>query len=114
MLEDRNKGPNKKGKAVEDMFIGSLEKALSVWNTLSGQQGRDAEMLAAAEAYRVEKAAEVVVYGHTHTPMLTDTLANCGCWCRDCDTFARIEDDGTVGLYEWRDNKAVPFNKELR
>ena len=102
MLEDRNKSPFRKGHPVEDEFVGTLEKALTVWRTLTFQHGRQAEMVQGVEKYRKEKGADVVVYGHTHVPgRLGDYHFNSGSWARVNDTYVKIEGDGTTEVYEW-------------
>jgi UDP-2,3-diacylglucosamine pyrophosphatase LpxH len=112
MLEDRNKSPNKYGRAVEDFFIGSLEAPLNLWRNVTWQKNRDAEMLGNAEVYRKAVGADVLVYGHTHTPTHTGTLVNSGCWCRDTDTFVRM-DDGVPSLYVWDGERPRKIEKEL-
>jgi UDP-2,3-diacylglucosamine pyrophosphatase LpxH len=115
MLEDKNRGTNADGRAVEDGFIASLEWPLNIWRKITAGRSRRDEMLDLVESYRQEKLADVVVYGHTHEQgRIGNHHYNCGCWCRDHNGFTRIESDGTVGLFEWRDNKAIPFDKELR
>lgn len=116
MLEDRNKSPfNNHGDAVEDEFVGALENALTFWRKLRFKRGRLDEMLDSVEAYRTEKQADVVICGHTHEPgHIGDHHFNTGSWCRQRDTFVRIEDDGAINMWEWTDDQAVPFEKALR
>ena len=58
----------------------------------------------------------MVVYGHTHEPgRIGDYHFNTGSWARTNDTFVRIEDDGTTGLWEWLPGRGpVPFKHLLR
>ena len=115
LLEDRNKGPKFLDHPVEDEFVGTLEAALTLWRRLTAQHGRLDEMIDGVEAYRKEAGADVVVSGHTHAPgQIGDFHFNAGCWCRDIDTFVRIEDDGTTSLWQWDGTAATPFNKSLR
>lgn len=115
LLEDRNKGPNQNGTVIEDRFIGTLESVLSIWRWLSDQHNRRDELLDGVEAYRKEKRADVIICGHTHeVGRIRNQHYNCGCWCRDKDTFVRIEDDGSIFLFEWDGAKAIPFDKVLR
>jgi len=116
MLEDRNKSPNYKGHAIEDRFIGTLDKMMSLWRKLAGETGRLDEMINGVEEYRKQQGADVVVSGHTHIAgQISDFHYNCGSWCRDCDTFVRIEDEGIADVFEWtKNNRAVPYNKILR
>lgn len=117
MLEDRNRSPFDANRhAVEDKFVGTLENALTFWRHLTFQHGRMDEMLDGVEAYRMERKADVVVYGHTHEPgRIGDHHYNTGTWAREHDTFVRIEDDGQVSIWEWLPGRrAVPFEKILR
>ncbi len=115
LLEDKNKCPVRHGHLVEDSFISALEAPLNLWRHLTLQADRRGEMLDNVEKYRKEKQADVVVSGHTHEPgRIGDYHYNCGCWCRDCDTFVRIEDSGAVQILAWDGTQAVPFEKELR
>ena len=115
MLEDRNKGPfTRNHHAVEDQFVGTLEGALTLWRTLTFQHGRQAEMVAGVERYRIDRGATAVVYGHTHNPgRIEDHHFNTGSWARDHDTFVRIDDDGTAGVWEWVGTWPKPWNKKL-
>ena len=115
MLEDRNKGPFRRGHAVEDEFVGTLETALTIWRTLTFQHGRLAEMIDGVEAYRRRAGAEVVVYGHTHEPgAIGDYHFNTGCWARQQDTFVRIEDGGAASLWQWGEGGATPYGRSLK
>jgi len=116
LLEDRNRGPfDSHHHAVEDNFIGTLESALTFWRHLTFQHGRMDEMIDGVEAYRKEAGADVVIYGHTHEPgHIGDYHFNTGSWARANDTFVQIDEDGTVGLYEWLGDKAIRFEKVLR
>jgi UDP-2,3-diacylglucosamine pyrophosphatase LpxH len=111
MLEDRNKGPmTRRGHAVEDEFVGTLERALTLWRTLTFQHGRQAEMVAGVEKYRQEKQCDVVVYGHTHEPgRIGDYHFNSGSWARQHDTYVVISDNGQASVWEWLGDKAVPY-----
>lgn len=114
MLEDRNRSPVHGRHAVEDEFVGTLEKALTLWRRLTFQHGRQAEMVEGVDQYRIEKGAAVVVYGHTHAPgRIGDYHFNTGSWAREHDTFVRIEDDGTTGVWEWVGTWPKPWNNQL-
>ena len=111
ILEDRNKSPfDRQGHAIEDDFVGTLEKALTLWRTLTFQQGRQLEMVNGVEKYRKEKQADVVVYGHTHQPGFRgDYHFNTGCWARQHDTFVVVNDNGTASVWEWLGDQAIPY-----
>ncbi len=103
MLEDRHRGPvDRRGRVLEDRFVGSLERVVSLWRWLNGRPGRLEGMVRDVEEYRVKTQADVVIYGHTHEPgRMGDYHYNAGCWCREKDTFVQIEDDATAGVFEW-------------
>jgi UDP-2,3-diacylglucosamine pyrophosphatase LpxH len=115
MLEDRNKGPfTRNHHAVEDEFVGTLERALTIWRTLTFQHGLQAEMVSGVEKYRIEHQADVVIYGHTHVPgRMGDYHFNTGSWARTNDTYVKIEDDGTVNVWEWLGTWPKPCNVKL-
>ncbi len=114
LLEDRNNGPTKDGRSIEDRFVGSLEAALNLWRTFSHGQDRTVELLEGIESYRQKCMADVVICGHTHNQgRIGDHHYNCGCWCRDRDGFTRIEDDGTVSMWTWNEDHAEPFDEVL-
>jgi UDP-2,3-diacylglucosamine pyrophosphatase LpxH len=115
ILEDRNKGPFRRGHAVEDEFVGTLESALTIWRTLTFQHGRLAEMIDGVEAYRREAGAQVVVYGHTHEPgQIGNHHFNTGCWARQQDTFVRIEDNSTASVWQWEEGGPTPYEHSLK
>ena len=116
MLEDRNKGPfDHGGRAIEDQFVGTLESALTLWRSMTFQRGRQMEMIAGVEKYRQLKQCDVVIYGHTHEPgSIGDYHFNTGSWARQHDTYVRIDDDGSVAVWEWMGTCAKPFNAKLK
>ena len=116
MLEDRNRGPfDNRRHAVEDRFVGTLESALTLWRKMTFQHGRLDELLDGVEKYRAERNADVVVYGHTHEPgRIGSHHFNTGSWARANDTFVWIDDEGETGVWEWIDNRPVPYARVLR
>lgn len=114
LLDDRNKGPVHHGHAVADEFVGTLERALTLWRTLTFQHGRQTEMVAGVEKYRREKQCDVVVYGHTHEPgCLGDYHFNSGSWARQHDTYVVISDNGQASVWEWLGDRAIPHYATL-
>jgi UDP-2,3-diacylglucosamine pyrophosphatase LpxH len=115
MAMDRNQGPTLGGVSVEDAVVGPLEAGISVWNRLRGREPRLEEMIDAVESERKRAGADVVVYGHTHAAgRIGDWHYNAGCWCRDLDTYVRIDDDGFCNLLQWTDDGPSPLDHELR
>ena len=113
MLEDRNKGPNKGGHAVEDQFIGALEWPLNLWRSVANRASRRKELLNGMEQYRKDQRCDAVLCGHTHEAGQLGNYYNTGCWCRDLDTFARVNDGGQINIFEWTGTEAKPYNQEL-
>lgn len=109
MLEDKNQTPG----TVEDQFIGALEWPLNLWRSVTHREDRRKELLDGADKYRRIWRSDVLVCGHTHEAGQLGNYYNTGCWCRDLDTFARIEDDGQINIFEWTGTEAKPYNKEL-
>jgi UDP-2,3-diacylglucosamine pyrophosphatase LpxH len=114
ILEDRNKGPKNGKTTIEDKFIGSLELPLNIWRQITRQASRNKEMLGNAAVYRQGQKADVLVYGHTHAAgRVGNAIYNTGCWCRDVDTFVRI-DDGEASMWIWDNDHAEFFNETLQ
>ena len=112
MIEDHNKGPNKNGKAVEDLFISALEAPLNIWRHVTHQTDRARELIDNVEAYRKSVGADVVVSGHTHEQLrISDNYFNCGCWCRDRDGYTKIDEDGTVSMWTWNGKQPESFDR---
>jgi UDP-2,3-diacylglucosamine pyrophosphatase LpxH len=115
LAEDKNKGPNKRGHVVEDSMISAMEAPINLWRHLTLQSNRRDEMIDNVEKYRLEKKADVVIYGHTHeVGRIGDYHYNTGQWCRDRDTFLEISATGVVQTFEWKQDHAEPLEVVLR
>jgi UDP-2,3-diacylglucosamine pyrophosphatase LpxH len=103
MLEDLSNGP----------FIGNL----SVEDELKsiGSNSRLCDNIQAIEKYRQNNNIDVVIYGHTHTPgNIGNYHYNSGTWARQIDTFTKIDDEGQVSLWQWKEGVGpVLFEKTL-
>jgi predicted phosphodiesterase len=114
MVEDHHKSPFRKGHAIEDLVVGHMETALTIYRHLMGQPGRQEEMIAGVENYRKNLKCDAVLYGHTHAPgNIGDYHFNTGSWARTTDTFVRIDDNGSAQVLEWMGECARPYNKTL-
>jgi UDP-2,3-diacylglucosamine pyrophosphatase LpxH len=114
LLEEKNHGPIKDGVAIEDSVLDPLEKLSALFRTVTFQPTRASEFLAGAEKYRLERGSDLVICGHTHVAGTAPHLVNTGCWCRDLDTFARINGrDGSVRLFEWDGDTPTLYEKDL-
>jgi hypothetical protein len=103
MLEDLANGP----------FIGNV----SVEDELAsiGANSRLCDNIQAIENYRQNSNIDVIVYGHTHAPgNIGNYHYNAGTWARQTDTFIKIDDEGQVSLWQWKEGVGpVPFDKIL-
>jgi UDP-2,3-diacylglucosamine pyrophosphatase LpxH len=105
ILEDKAGCAVRGGDVVEDSFIGKLE-----WLTkLLGKTGdRNTEIIQEIDAVRLDNRADYVIAGHTHLAGKCGSwYYNAGCWCRGIDSFVHIDEDGAIGVYDWRDGQAV-------
>jgi len=103
LLEDKAGGPVEDGVCVEDRFIGRLEW-LAGWYSRIFKGGKDrfGELHANMRKVRDERKVDVLITGHTHMAgRIGDWYYNSGSWARDLDSFVRINDDGTIGVYNW-------------
>jgi UDP-2,3-diacylglucosamine pyrophosphatase LpxH len=112
LAEDRNGGPMlDKYNTVEQKVIGPLERMVSVWNWFRGKPDRFTEINRNLKDLLV---SDVLVCGHTHRPgRIGDWHYNCGTWAEETNSFLCINQDGTVGVFDWKDNQPVPNNTEL-
>jgi len=118
LAEDRNGGPMlDKYRTVEDKVVGRLEKLVSLWNRLRGKPDRFTEINRNLRDWREGKGGtvyDVVVCGHTHFPgRIGGWHYNSGTWAERTNSFVRIDDDGTAGVFDWTNGRAIPNETEL-
>ena len=116
LSEDRHGGPlDRRGRVIEDQIIGFTDRMITAWKRVRFKKSRFQELIQAAELHRTESGADVVIYGHTHSPgQMGDFHYNCGTWAREQNTFVRIvESSGEVEVCEWLDPGIRPFVKFL-
>jgi UDP-2,3-diacylglucosamine pyrophosphatase LpxH len=115
LMEDKHGGPiEEDGGNVEDRFIGRLEW-LAGWYSRIFKGGKDrfGELHANLRVLKDERKADVLITGHTHMPgRIGDWYYNTGSWARDVDSFVRVDDNGTIGVYNWPG--PVPNTTELQ
>ncbi|MEJ5260786.1 MAG: UDP-2,3-diacylglucosamine diphosphatase [Anaerohalosphaeraceae bacterium] len=76
---------------------------------------REKGILALYQRDRLENGYDVLVAGHTHHAVLINGwYCNSGCWVGLRNSFLRIEPDGTVRLWGWKDNQPVEPRKKSR
>lgn len=111
LAEDEHGGPMlDKYRTVEAKVIGPLERLVSLWGRLRGRPDRFTEINRTLHRLLVEPTDgyDVVVCGHTHSPgRIGDWHYNCGTWAERTNSFVRIENDGTVGVFDWIDSRPV-------
>ena len=119
LKEDKNGGPllTKYGyRTVENDTLGRIFWLMNLWGKLlrrpnHGQVMRDCIL----QTWR-KSGAHVLIYGHTHEPgqfyfrngQGELPIYNLGTWAEQVNTFARIEPDGRVGLFDWNNGKITP------
>jgi UDP-2,3-diacylglucosamine pyrophosphatase LpxH len=111
--EDRNGGPMlDEYRTVEQRVVGRMERFVSFWNWLRGKPDRFTEIN--RRLRDMPPVADVVISGHTHRPGHIDTWHyNAGTWAERTNSFLVISENGTVGVFDWVGDKAVPNDTEL-
>jgi UDP-2,3-diacylglucosamine pyrophosphatase LpxH len=100
LLEDKQ-GPLDGEVCVEDRFIGRLEWFSNLYKRFKGTGDRTVELHANMKTLKGD--ADVLITGHTHMPgRIEGWYFNSGSWARTVNSFVRIEDDGSVGVWDWQ------------
>ena len=101
ILEDRNGGPMRGKRSVEDLWVGTLEKMVSFHARFWGKKPRDVQLIDGLKQYVDKGECDVVIGGHTHTPgHKGEWYHNSGSWCAAKNSFAWIG-DGVVQVWDW-------------
>ena len=113
LAEDRNGGPMlDKYNTVEQKVIGPMERLVSIWNWLRRKPDRFTEIN--RSLHDMPQVADVVICGHTHRPGRIGTWHyNPGTWAEHVNSFVFIHEDGTAGVFDWVNGRAVPNPTEL-
>jgi UDP-2,3-diacylglucosamine pyrophosphatase LpxH len=138
IFEDRNQSPiYSDGVTVEETLAKFGEAMLSVWNWLVKKikakdkggtstspkdevspalnRDRAKEMLKAYQQEHDRGTFDVAIVGHTHQAgQCGDWYFNSGCWAEQTNSFVRIEPDGQVRVFDWKNGKAVENRKEFK
>jgi hypothetical protein len=70
--------------------------------------GRLGEMMKMYAADKASEGYDAAVVGHTHVAgRIGQWYYNSGSWTARDNTFIRIKPDGTVGIFNWKDNGAA-------
>ena len=70
---------------------------------------RAKKMLQQYRKDRAEEGYSIAIVGHTHkVGRFEDWYFNSGSWATGENNFLRISDDGTVGVFDWENGKAIP------
>lgn len=113
LAEDRNGGPMlDKYRTVEQKVVGRMERLVSLWNWLRGKPDRFTAIN--RQLRDMAPVADVVICGHTHRSGHIGTWHyNCGTWAERTNSFVCINSSGSVGVFDWKDGRAVPNQTEL-
>lgn len=114
LAEDKHGGPMlDKYRTVEQKAVGRLERLVSLWERLRGKPDRNTAMNRVLRDIRDERAANIIC-GHTHFPGRIDNWHyNTGTWAERVNSFVVINQNGSVGVFDWADNDATPNHTEL-
>jgi len=83
LLEDRESIVD-----AEQKFMSAIEMSVKVWRTLMRKGDRLREMERGVEEFRQSKNIGHIIYGHTHSPGVTDEHNyNCGSWITNKPTY---------------------------
>ena len=64
---------------------------------------------------KLSEGYDYLVTGHTHRAgLFQDWYCNSGCWVGLRTTFLRIQPDGHIELYEWKDDRPVMVEKKMQ
>jgi UDP-2,3-diacylglucosamine pyrophosphatase LpxH len=109
LAEDKNGSPMlDKYRTVEDKVVGRLEKLVSLWNRFRGKPDRFTEINRALRYQVAKYAAHAVICGHTHFPgQYGGWLYNTGTWAERTNSFVRIDDDGSINVFDWANGRAT-------
>jgi UDP-2,3-diacylglucosamine pyrophosphatase LpxH len=131
IIEDRKGSPLlAEGGATEKMWLKVGTKFLWIWNAYAKQFDRRAMrsdvhrieseltpsqnpkrirgMIAQYKRERQQTQADVIISGHTHIARsYRDWYFNSGCWIGACNNFLRIQPDGNVELYDWKNGNPI-------
>ena len=130
VFEDRNKSPLlASGQTVETVLEQFGESMLALWTSAAmameaSGQGPDVEPsatltpaqnphrlgehIAGTRAERERRGHDVAVLGHTHRPgRIDDWYHNSGSWTGERNSFLRIDAEGHVRHFEWREGRAL-------
>lgn len=113
LREDRNGGPMlDKYRTVEARSLGRMERLVSVWNWLRRKPDRFTEIN--RNLRDLGFRADVLVCGHTHRPgHIGNWHFNTGTWAEHVNSFVCINENGTAGVFDWVDGRAMPNDTEL-
>ncbi len=117
LAEDRNGSPMlDKYRTVNDKVVGRLEKLVSLWSRLRGEPDRFTAINRKLHELLVQptNGYDVVVCGHTHFPgRIGDWHYNTGTWAERVNSLVRIDNDGTVGVFDWKNGEPIANTIEL-
>ena len=109
IAEDRHGGPMaSKYKTIAQKVVGPMDRAVSRFRWLTGRPSREVGINRELLNIREQSGCDVLISGHTHKAGRIGTdYYNTGTWAEFTNSFVRINPDGSVGVYNWIDNKPV-------
>jgi UDP-2,3-diacylglucosamine pyrophosphatase LpxH len=123
IIEERNGKPLAMGKlthaaiTLKDHTLRQLDKLTE--KVIAGHDpmkpGLKRKMVRLYHHDKVENGYDVAVVGHTHkVGRCSNWYYNSGSWTGRTNDFLKIMPDGTVEIYKWCEEGAVPNNKVIR
>jgi len=109
LREDRHGSPLwNKYRTVEQRSIGRIERFGAFLRRLSGKPNRYKAMNLALRQLQVSNDVDVLISGHTHYPgqlWSKDwgflSTYNTGTWAEQVNSYASIDSEGRVSIYDW-------------
>lgn len=88
------------------------EKAHSLYESLTPAQdpAKIKGILSLYHNNKLKEGYDYLVAGHTHRAgLFQDWYCNSGCWVGLRSNFIKIQTDGRLQIYEWKENQPVPI-----
>ena len=137
IMEDKNMSPKlPSGETVENVLANAGEGLALLWriiwshikgslnNTDSANPEREltpaqnpdrlGEMMSLYRQDKEKEGYDIAIIGHTHKPgRYEGWYYNSGSWAGESNNFVKISPDGDVGVFNWKQGKAVEIDIDL-
>jgi UDP-2,3-diacylglucosamine pyrophosphatase LpxH len=124
IIEEKNGEPLAFGGRITSAYSGMKDKALRHFdklkermlkNRISKKPKLARTMVRRYHRDMLEHGYDVAIVGHTHKAgRCSDWYYNSGSWTGRTNDFLKIMPDGTVEIYKWCEEGAVPNHKVIR